>query len=99
MASVVDICNRALQKLGAESITSLTQNTENARACNSCFEFLRDAELRAHPWNFAIKRAQLAADLTPPEFGYDLRYQLPSDYLRLLPSDSFDVNRSADYKI
>ena len=62
MASEVDIANRALQKLGAESIVSLTQDSENARACNLCYEPIRDAELRAHPWNFAIKRASLAAD-------------------------------------
>ena len=87
MASEVDICNRALQKLGAERITSLTQDSANARACNLCYEPIRDAELRAHPWNFAIKRASLAADSTAPSFGYDSAYTLPSDCLRVMPPD------------
>ncbi len=87
MASDVDICNFALQKLGAEPIVSLTQDSENARSCNRVFTHLRDAELRAHPWNFAIKRAQLAADSTAPAFGFATAYTLPSDFLRLLPPD------------
>lgn len=89
MASIVEICNRALQKLGAERITSLTQDSENARAINVCFEAVRDAELRSHPWNFAIKRAQLAADSTNPAFGFDHQFTLPADCLRLLPPDQY----------
>lgn len=87
MASEVDIANRALQKLGAERIVSLSQDSENARACNLLYDSIRDAELRAHPWNFAIKRAQLAADVTAPAFGPAAAYTLPSDCLRVLPTD------------
>lgn len=87
MASEVDICNFALQKLGAEPIVSLSQDSENARSCNRVYFHLRDVELRAHPWNFAIKRVQLAADSTAPDFGYANAYPLPSDFLRLMPPD------------
>lgn len=99
MASEVDIANRALQKLGADQIVSLTQDSENARAVNLCYSYIRDAELRAHPWNFAIKRASLAADATAPAFGYSYAYTLPSDCLRLLPPD-VEVNyNSHDWQI
>lgn len=99
MASEVDIANRALQKLGAERITSLTQDSENARECNVAYEAVRDAELRAHPWNFAIKRAQLAADTTAPAFGFTNAFTLPSDCLRVLPPDpSYNLN-SHDWQI
>ena len=87
MASEVEICNRALQKLGATRITSLTEDSRNGRACNACFYVLRDSELRNHPWNFAIKRVQLPANSAAPLFGYDNSFQLPSDFLRLLPPD------------
>lgn len=99
MASEVDIANRALQKLGAERITSLTQNSENARAANLCYTSIRDAELRAHPWNFAIKRAQLAADSTAPAFGFSYSYTLPSDCLRLLPPDVSVNYNTHDWQI
>lgn len=87
MPSIVDICNRALQKLGAERIISLSQDSTSARACNLAYEAVRDAELRSHTWNFSIKRASLAADATAPVYGYDYAYTLPSDCLRLLSND------------
>jgi hypothetical protein len=98
MTSVVDICNIALQKLGASRIVSLTQDTDNARECNLLYEQARDSELRAHPWNFAIKRAQLAASGTPA-FGYSSAYQLPADCLRLLPPDKHLNFSDLDWQI
>lgn len=99
MASVVDICNRSLQLLGAKRITSLTQDTPNARSCNTAYETLRDAELRAHPWNFATTRATLAADATPPDWGRANAFQLPSNFLRLLPVYPEDNTNDQDWQI
>lgn len=90
MASEVSICNRALQKLGANRITSLTDASPNARACNNAYAEVRDAELRAHPWAFSIKRATLASSTTPPAFKYGNAIPLPTDCLRLLPPDDYD---------
>lgn len=99
MSSVVDICNRALQKLGAERIISLTQDSVSARACNLAYEQVRDAELRAHVWNFAVKRAELAADATAPVYGYNYAYTLPSDCIRLLKNDYQEAFYSDKWKI
>lgn len=85
MASDVEMANRALQKLGATRITSLTDNSTNARSCNFAFQPVKLAELRKHPWNFAIDRASLAADAVPPAWGKANSFQLPSDFLRLAP--------------
>lgn len=85
MASEVGICNRALQKLGAKRITSLSEDSVNARACNVAFESLRDFELREHSWSFAIKRSSLAADSVAPAWGRANSFQLPSDCLKVLP--------------
>jgi hypothetical protein len=94
MASDVDICNLALQRLGAKPISSLSQDSTAARACNRAYEHSRDSELRAHPWSFARARASLAAEATDPIFGYEKQYPLPSDYLRILPNDG--VNGTSD---
>jgi hypothetical protein len=99
MSSSVDICNRALQKLGAERIISLTQNSKEGRACNLAYEPVRDAELRAHTWNFAIKRRELAADATPPVYGYNYSYTLPTDCLRLLKNDYREEYYPKDWKV
>lgn len=87
MASVTDIANRALQKLGAKRITSLSQDSVNARSANACYENLRDAELQAHEWSFSIERVQLAADAAAPAFGRANAFTLPSDYLRIARPD------------
>ncbi len=84
MATDTSICNSALSKLGAERILSLDENAPNARLCKEQYPKIVDALLRGHPWNFAIKRAQLAASTTDPVFGYDYSFPLPSDCLRVL---------------
>lgn len=100
MASVVAVCNRALQKLGSsDRIVSLSDSSKHARAMNAAYESVRDKLLRDHPWNFAIKRAQLAASSTDPLFGKDNAYPLPSDFLRLLPPDPYDNLNSTDWQI
>ncbi len=91
MASTVQICNRALQKLGANIIISLTDNSPSARACNAAYEPVKLAELRGHTWNFAIKRAQLSATIPAPLFGRQNAFPVPNDFLRLLPPDP-DLN-------
>jgi len=87
MADAVSICNIALQKLGAKSISALTEDTTEGRACNRIYTQCRDSELRAHPWSFARERVQVAADSTDPEFGYAKRYAIPTDSLRILPTN------------
>jgi hypothetical protein len=56
---LLDISNRALVSLGAKKIGSLDEGTDRAIACKLEAEHTRTAVLRAHPWNFARKRARL----------------------------------------
>mgnify|MGYP003131146035 FL=1 len=95
MASVVQICNSALNQLGASSITALTENSKNARICNERYETVRDAVYRSHPWNCLVKRVQLAQDSDTPAWGFSYQYTLPSDCLRVLQIKDYN----SDYKI
>lgn len=99
MASDVSIANRALQRVGQDAIVSLTENSVAAREVNKVYEDLRDAELRAHSWNFAIKRAQLAEDSSSPDFGPASQYTLPSDFLKLLPPDAWTQLSDLDWLV
>ena len=92
MASVVDICNGALNQLGATTILSLTEDSKNARLCNSRYTQVRDALFRTHPWNCLQKRIQIAADSTAPAWGFTYAYTLPADCLRLLKILDYDSN-------
>lgn len=89
MPSVVDVCNKALDKLGQGSITSLEDSNKSARLCSRNWPLVRDAVLRAHPWNFAITRDVLAPiDLTPTEtakqWGFTSKFAVPVDLVRLV---------------
>lgn len=83
MASEVDICNSALDKLGVESINSLTDNNNRAKICNRNYPIIRDEVLRSHPWKFALKRIVLSSAVTTPAFGYEKEFILPADCLRV----------------
>ena len=84
MASNVDIANNALSILGGSTISSLTEDTKNARICNQRFENVRNRVFRGHPWNCLIKRVQLAENSTAPVIEFENAFALPSDFLRVL---------------
>ncbi|MEO2140938.1 MAG: hypothetical protein ABGX63_02025 [bacterium] len=92
MTSDVDICNLALQRLGAKSISALVEDSTAGRECNRVYAHARDSEIRSHSWSFARARVELAADATDPIFGYAKRYTLPAGFLRLLPVRNVATN-------
>ena len=102
MASVVDICNSALNLLGASTISALTDDTKNARLCNQRYEPIRNRIFRSHSWNCLVKRVQLAKDSASPVVEFANQFTLPSDCLRVLKihngaTDS--VKTDMEYKI
>lgn len=90
--TAVDCCNSALQRVGATTILSLSDNTPEARACQIAYDSNRRDELRRHKWNFAIKRAVLAPDTEPPAFDYEYAFTLPTDCLRVLRPNTPDLD-------
>jgi len=99
MASDVEIANRALQKLGAKRIVSLTEDSRNGRAIAAAYGSVKRAVLRSHSWSCAIKRASLAAEATAPLFTRASSFQLPSDFIRLLPPDPEVNYNDLDWQI
>lgn len=102
MTSNVDICNSALNMIGASNIISLTEDSKAARICNQRYEFVRDAVFRAHPWNALIRRVELSADEDTPAFEFEKFHTLPSNpyCLRVLrPEDPDTVFRVEGRKI
>lgn len=89
--SDVDICNSALNMIGASTILSLTEDSKVGRICNQRYPHVRDAVFRAHPWNCLIKRTQLPADTTAPDWEFAYAYSLPADCLRVLRLEYLDT--------
>lgn len=94
MPSEIEICNLALVAIGDTTITSLDEATKRANVCKLWYPISRDATLRAHPWNFAEKRASLvriAGETPVMDFSY--LFQLPADCLKVrrLSDAQYDV--------
>lgn len=80
--SEVEICNMALASIGrGAQITAMDEASQAARACRLKYPYARDATLRAYDWNFAAKRAELAANATAPAFEFTNAFDLPADCL------------------
>ena len=94
MASEVDIINSALNMVGASNIISRGEDSKSARITNQRYDYVRDAVLRAHPWNCAVTRRALTSDTDTPAFQYENQFTLPTDpyCLRVLGLDYHDID-------
>lgn len=94
ISSDVEIVNAALQKLGLESINDFDTDDAKARLAKATYAQIRDDLLRQHRWNFAIKRASLAATTLPTGvWDYTYAMSLPSDCLRILELEDEGVEK------
>lgn len=84
MTTPVTICSNALLMLGDNPIADFDEDNDRARLASNLWPIARDAMLRRHVWNCAIKRVILAPLVTAPAFDYGYQFQLPGDWLRTL---------------
>lgn len=100
MTSEVDICNIALTRLGEPMITSLLGSSKGAMYCNLHYPRTRDAILRAHPWNFALKRVELSLATDTPAFEFDYAFDLPVDCLKVIRTRwDAEATEGVEYRI
>lgn len=82
MASVIQICNMALTRIGQNQlILSIDEQSQAAELCNLHYEDARDAVLRDFDWPFAEARVYLA-DIGSPPTNWAYRYRYPTDCLK-----------------
>lgn len=82
--SMVQICSNALLLLGDKPINSFDNDYDRALLASNLWDNARQAVLRGHPWNCAIKRVALAPDVEAPAFDWSYQHSLPGDCLRVL---------------
>lgn len=97
--SIIEICNNALLDLGEDVIMSLMDQSKAAGICNHRWPAVRDAVLRAHPWNCAMGQAELAAGGGAPLWKWEYQYTLPPDFLRIVQVVGRDGSDIADWEI
>jgi len=83
MASVIEICNIALSRIGNNrTINSLQEQSKEAGRCDLHFDSALEEVLSDFDWNFATKRVALAdTGNAPPNWQFAYRY--PTDCLRI----------------
>ena len=74
MASETEIATAALLRLGEKPISSFSES----QLANKTFAIHRDALIRAHPWNFAMREASLAADASTSNWRFAYAYTRPA---------------------
>jgi len=103
--SKVDICNHALLKIGADTISSLdtASNTteatiQSAKFCNVLFDQALEEVLRMHKWNNAMRRVKLTRLTEAPAFKWKYNYLVPTDCIRIInlyeTTDAYDDQTS-----
>lgn len=79
--TAVSICSDALILLGAKSISSFNDGTDESNICDRLYSDIRDSTLSMYPWSFATKKIGLARLLTAPNSVWSYAYQMPGDRL------------------
>lgn len=85
-----DIINKALTLVGAGTVISIDDDSENARVLNRTYEIALKSILSECKWNFATKRSTLSEVTNTLDWTYNTEsnvYQKPSDLIRI-----FDTN-------
>lgn len=97
MASVVDICNVALGKLGAERISSIDNpQSDNEQLCQLFYPIVLNLMLERRDWTFLQKRTVLSTPVaTAPEWGYSFAFLVPNLTYRIIDVRQSDTGNNA----
>jgi hypothetical protein len=98
-ASWTQICNRALGRLGAESITDLSEGTRPAEYCGRFLPEAVEYVLGQWDFKFARRRLRLAPNAEQPEFGWKYQFNYPADCIRLVEVCGEQSQRPAESEI
>jgi len=97
----VDVLNLALAKIGAKSVTLVTDIKSSLISGETLVEQKRNEVFQKPiPWHFATVRAELTEHTaTPPNGSYDHYYVLPTGCMRILSTiDQYDDDVHYPYR-
>lgn len=99
MADKLRIVNRALQRIGAKKLANLTENSRERLSVDAAYDDVVLQELMTNMWTFAIKRVEITADVTGPDFGRTYQFTKPDDFLRVAPFDPSQTALIREYLV
>jgi len=77
----LSICSDALILLGAAPISSFTEGSDAAQACDRLYPDVRDTLLSNYLWSWSVRKEQLGRLSFSPIDEWKYAYQLPGDML------------------
>ena len=96
----VTICNQALNLLGADTISSFSDTSNDAAAvCNNIYETVKRQTLSMYQWSFAFTKLQLAQSSTAPIGEWTYRYDLPSTAVAAQPFQVYNTGSTGSSPI
>jgi hypothetical protein len=75
------ICSDAMLMLGAASISSFSEGTDEAQIADRLYDDIRDTLIMQYPYSWSIKKVKLAQLIDNPINEWKYRYALPGDIL------------------
>lgn len=90
--SVSEICRQAILRVGSADV--FKPFGEPMSIATSLYDQTRNEVLADFDWQFARVQSSLAADATPPAFGYSARYALPANTLKVLRVNGVDEDEN-----
>ena len=84
MTSKVSICNMALANVGKPDITTIDEDSAEARACRVYYDQTLAALLEVYPWRFARRTVAMAEVTNAKPNRWQKAFRRPSDCRKVL---------------
>jgi hypothetical protein len=98
MATELDVFNQALDMIGAKPAETVSDTTDRAETCARNIDQAIEELLRVNQWNFAKFSDELTEASPAPDFGWDHRFNLPTDFVSLIKLNGYDIsNEPGDF--
>ncbi len=97
--TALELCSRALLRLGAQTIASFDEGTAEAEVAAGLYPGVRDGLLSVHPWSFATAQATLPRLAGLPAADFRHAFQLPTGFLRALSAGGPGAGRGLEYRL
>jgi hypothetical protein len=82
--ATLDLINLALADVQEQPLIALTERRKAASLAVPSYRTERRALLRRGRWQFALRRAVLAPEVTTPAFGFAYQHLLPADFVAVV---------------
>ena len=97
--SDIDLCSRALIRIGAAPVTSFDDGTAQGEIAGALYPQIRDALLSFYGWRFARGQVSLPQLADAPAADFSHAFGLPNDFLRALSAGTGGRGRGLEFRL